>query len=122
MISESLVKAVGESQTRANKRAALEHTLRIQEAMDEVQWLIQEFCRRDPELRRVVLFGSLVGGMPRNPDFDIDLSFEGRELYACTAIALKSRFKVDLVDYRSLPEFMQEVINAHGKILYEADS
>ncbi len=71
--------------------------------MQEVDRLIKEFRDRDPELKRIVLFGSLASGNPRNPNFDIDLSFEGRELYACTAIALDSSFKVDLVDYRSLP-------------------
>ncbi len=90
--------------------------------MVEVQRLIKEFRNRDPELKRIVLFGSLAGEEPRNPNFDIDLSFEGRELYACTAIALNSCFKVDLVDYRSLPDFMQVEIDTHGKILYETDT
>jgi len=88
--------------------------------MQEVDRLIQEFRHRDPELKRIVLFGSLASGNPRNPNFDIDLSFEGRELYACTAIALDSSFKVDLVDYRSLPDYMREEIDTHGRILYEA--
>jgi len=122
MISEALLEAVKLSQSRADEAASLALKQRTQEAMHEVQRLVQEFRRRDSELRRVVLFGSLAGGTPSNPNFDIDVSFEGRELYACTAIALNSRFKVDLVDYRSLPEFMQEEIDTHGRILYEADS
>ncbi len=122
MISEALLNAVKQSQKRADETASLALKKRIQEAMHEAERLIQEFRNRDPELKRIVLFGSLASGAPRNPDFDIDLSFEGRELYACTAIALNSPFKVDLVDYRSLPDFMQEEIDTHGRILYEADA
>lgn len=122
MISEALLKAVKQSQKRADEEASLALKKRTQEAMYEVERLIQEFRKRDPELKRVVLFGSLASGAPRNPNFDIDLSFEGRELYACTSIALNSSFKVDLVDYRSLPDFMQEEIDTHGRILYEADT
>ena len=122
MISEALLKAVKLSQRRADEAASLTLKQRTQEAMHEVQRLVQEFRRRDSELRRVVLFGSLAGGTPSNPNFDIDVSFEGSELYACTAIALNSHFKVDLVDYRSLPKFMQEEIDTHGRILYEADA
>jgi predicted nucleotidyltransferase len=122
MVSEALLHAVEQSQKRAGEEASQELKKRIQEAMVEVQRLIKEFRNRDPELKRIVLFGSLAGEEPRNPNFDIDLSFEGRELYACTAIALNSCFKVDLVDYRSLPDFMQVEIDTHGKILYETDT
>ncbi len=122
MISEALQKAVKLSQKQADEAASLALKQRTQEAIDEVQRLVQEFRRRDPELKRLVLFGSLASGTPSNPNFDIDVSFEGKELYACTAIALNSCFKVDLVDYRSLPEFMRKEIDTHGRILYEAEA
>jgi len=122
MISEALLNAVKQSQKRADETASLALKQRTQQALQEVERLVQEFRSRDPELRRIVLFGSLASGTPRNPNFDIDLSFEGRELYACTAIALDSHFKVDLVDYISLPDFMQKEIDTFGRILYEADA
>ncbi|MBN2860488.1 MAG: hypothetical protein JXK93_09525 [Sphaerochaetaceae bacterium] len=120
MISEALLKALEESRNRKEERAVLALNLRVEEALQEAERLVGEFRLRDPSLERVVLFGSLAKGVPRNPDFDIDLSFEGRELYACVSIALDSTFKVDLVDYRNVPQFMRDEIDAYGRVLYEA--
>ncbi len=122
MISEELVHAVHLSQKKCDEAASEVIALRVKEAMAEVERLIQAFRTRDKELKRIVLFGSLAKGVPRNPNFDIDLSFEGRELYACTSIALDSSFKVDLVDYISLPDFMKEEVETYGKVLYKSES
>ncbi len=122
MISEDLLDKVKQSQAKTHEVAVDVLETRMKEAMTEIDRLIHEFRRRDPALERIVLFGSLAKGVPRNPSFDIDLSFEGRELYACTSIALDSSFKVDLVDYRSLPDFMKEEIDTHGKVLYSTDA
>ncbi len=94
---------------------------RYRAALAEVDRLVARFHQIDPGLGRVVLFGSLAQGVPRNPDFDIDLSFEGREYYRCVAEALNSEFDVDLVDYRVAADHIREAIDRDGRVVYAPD-
>ena len=57
---------------------------RYKAALTEVDRLVARFRAIDPDLRRIVLFGSLAHGVPRKPDFDIDLSLEGVEYYGAS--------------------------------------
>lgn len=42
----------------------------------------------------------------------------GREYYRCVAVALRSRFKVDLIDYRSAAPHIRDAIDTEGRVLY----
>ncbi|NCN05421.1 MAG: nucleotidyltransferase domain-containing protein [Spirochaetales bacterium] len=92
---------------------------RVQEAWQEVAALVEVFKTIDPKLKRIVLFGSLSRGTPSNPNFDIDLSFEGDEYYRCVSSSLTSPFSVDLVDYGSVGAHIKEAIDRDGKVIYK---
>lgn len=91
----------------------------MEDAWREARRLVERFREIDPELGRIVLFGSLAEGTVRRSDFDIDLSFEGVEYYRCVGAALDSVFRVDMVDYRSAAPHIREAIDRRGVVLYE---
>jgi len=122
MISEKLVKAVKREQKRKIQSLPDKIARRKAEAFQEALRLTEEFKRIDPNLEKIVLFGSLARDSVRNLHFDIDLSFVGKELYCCTAIAMDSVFKVDLVDYTTLPHSIQKEIDEQGVVLYDSKS
>ena len=119
MIDPELVRKVEENRDAAAKSKAQRIEMRVRDAHREIKRLVEAFRREDPELGRIVLFGSLARGIPRRPDFDIDLSFEGREYYRCVTIALDSPFKVDLVDYRVAADHIRREIDQNGVVVYE---
>ena len=117
-VHERLARAVDAHRRDRVDRQAERTAERYRDALAEVDRLVSRFREIDPDLGRIVLFGSLARGVPRNPDFDIDLSFEGIEYYRCVAEALDSRFKVDLVDYRVAADHIREAIDREGRVVY----
>lgn len=121
MIPQKLIEATKRAQSNysSTQRRAMEK--RVQEAWKEVAALVGVFKTIDPKLERIVLFGSLSRGTPSNPNFDIDLSFEGDKYYRCVSACLNSPFSVDLVDYRSAGAHIKEAIDRDGKVIYERE-
>jgi hypothetical protein len=117
-----LASAVRRNRVRIREADIARREERHSAALAEVDRLVARFREIDPELGRIVLFGSLAHGVPRNPDFDIDLSFEGTEYYRCVAEALNSRFKVDLIDYRVAADHIREAIDGEGRVVYAPDA
>lgn len=122
MIPEKLIEAVKKRKENFKDDKAALISIRKKEAWKEVYRLKEEFLKEDPQIKRLVLFGSLAKDNIRSLNFDIDLSFEGVEYYRCVSIALNSKFKVDLVDYRSARSFIREEIDTRGKVIYAADT
>lgn len=122
MIPKKLTDAVRKRrlQSAADLPRRLEE--RKQQALQEVYRLVEKFRAEDPELGRIVLFGSLGEDRVRSENFDIDLSFEGKEYYQGVDIALKSPFKVDLVDYQSSAPHIREEIDSRGRVVYDPRS
>ena len=122
MIPKEITEAVIKKQIRERKERDAKLTSRKEEAYKEVNRLVEVFNNIDPHLERIILFGSLATGTVRSLDFDIDLSFEGSEFYLCVSEALKSSFRVDLVDYRACARHIKEEIDTTGRIIYDAGS
>lgn len=117
-----LARAVHRHRRRVEQGELERRAERYRAALAEVDRLIVRFRAIDPDLGRIVLFGSLAAGVPRNSDFDIDLSFEGSEYYLCVAEALRSPFTVDLVDYRCAADHIRESIDTEGRVVYAPDA
>jgi len=86
-------------------------------ALQEAERLSMMIRKSDPSVRNVILFGSLAEGVPRNPDFDIDLALDGGDVYKAMDVVDGSDFKVDLVDLRLLPEHVKKRVLEGGKVL-----
>ena len=84
--------------------------------------LAQHFAVVDPELRAVVLFGSLATGELGNRQPDIDLAVESSRYLQLVAIALDSRFKVDVVDLATARPAIRQAVARYGKVIFDARS
>ena len=106
----------------ARKRPALEEALarRVKEAHQEVSRLVERFREADPELRRVVLFGSLARNEVKRIDFDIDLAVDSDRYSQLLGIALESVFKVDLIDLVAASSYIKRSVRREGKEHYRA--
>lgn len=106
----------------ARKRPALEQALarRVEEAHREVSRLVERFREADPELRRVVLFGSLARNEVKRIDFDIDLAVDSDRYSRLLGIALESVFKVDLIDLVAASSYIKRSVRREGKEHYRA--
>lgn len=121
-LHDRIAAAVRAHRRREREAAPARREERSRAALAEVERLVRRFREIDPDLGRIVLFGSLARGVPRSPRFDIDLSFEGREYYRCVAEALESEFKVDLVDYRAAAPHIREAIDSEGRVVHAPDA
>ncbi len=122
MIPEEVLNAVTQKRARTfmEKEKRIEN--RKEEAFREISRLIGRFQQIDPSLKRIILFGSLVEDTIRSENFDIDLSFEGREYYLCAAETLNSPFKIDLVDYDTCISHIKDEIDTKGIVVYGSRS
>ena len=84
----------------------------------EAHRLALRFAEVDPELREVVLFGSLATGEVGNRQPDVDLAVESSRYLRLVAIALDSRFKVDVVDLATARPAIRQAVARHGKVIY----
>jgi predicted nucleotidyltransferase len=87
---------------------------RANQARKEARHLAELIVAGDPDVREIVLFGSLAEEGPRRLDFDIDLGMVGGDLSKALQIIEGSPFKVDLVDLDRIPAHIKSRIAASG--------
>lgn len=90
---------------------------RAAEAHIEARRLAASILKADPNVRSVILFGSLAEGGPRRRKFDIDLALNGGDLYKALDVTEESPFDVDVVRLDLLPDHLRARIQAHGVVL-----
>jgi len=95
---------------------------RTESAMREARLLAEGILRADPDVKAVILFGSLAEGGPKRLDFDIDLALDGGDAYKAMDVTEESSFDVDVVSLRLLPPHVRERIAAKGIVLARRDS
>ena len=109
---------------KAEKERLVEYqkllNIRVSKAMDEVRSLTKQFREIDPQLKKVILFGSLAEHTVTSENFDIDLAVESGKYLQIVSIALDSEFKVDVVEIETLPEHLQRRVLDKGQVLYKA--
>ena len=93
--------------------------LRVQKARSFLPRLVSAFLELDPELEKVVLFGSLARGIPRQLEFDIDLGVRSKHYFRLLSWALDQPWKIDLVDLDDLQDSPIHDIEAEAIVLYE---
>jgi predicted nucleotidyltransferase len=88
------------------------------EASAQIQRLLGEFRAADPDVRTIILFGSLAVGTPTNPKFDIDIAVDSDRYWDLLGIALDQPIPVDLADLPRTSEHIRARILAEGTVLY----
>ena len=117
-MDESLKKIVDE--TRRSNRAYDERLEQlVARAMDEIPNMVAEIKRIDPDVSRVVLFGSLATNTVRSVDFDIDLAISSEEIFKIAAWSEDQDLPIDIVDIDALSPNFRRVVEEKGTVLYE---
>ena len=110
--------------TRERKRSAhLDHMRREWRAagLAEAHRLTKCFVEADPDLRKVVLFGSLATGDLGHREPDVDLAVDSPQYLRLVSIALDSPFKVDVLDLPNARAVISRAVEHHGKVMYERE-
>lgn len=120
----SKLKQMADYQGRLDYKKRVAIRERVSLAMAEIKRLAREFLNLDPELEKVILFGSLARGVIHSEDFDIDLAVLcSREKYLSLVVAaMGSSFHVDLADLRSIDERIRASIDREGRVIFEKGS
>jgi len=87
---------------------------RVRHARLEIDRLVAQIRAVDPDVRRIVLFGSLAKNSVKRPSFDIDLAVDSDHYTRLIDIALDSEFKVDLVDLACCSRYVAAAVEQHG--------
>jgi predicted nucleotidyltransferase len=90
---------------------------RYDAALEEARHLARRIKEMDSSVRSVILFGSMAEGLPRNPDFDIDIALDGGDAYRAMDVTEESPYEVDVVELRLLPPHVRKRILAKGIVL-----
>ncbi len=113
------IQGIVEEIKRGNKDEKRRIKERIGQAIEEVERLKEDFLKIDPNMERMILFGSLGEGRIESVDFDIDIAVKSDKYYRLTGRALESDFKVDVVDLDSVHKIIKKNIIENGKVVYE---
>lgn len=81
--------------------------------------LVDAILRVDPDIKKILLFGSIAKGRVRHLDFDIDIAVDSDRYVRIVAWALRQEWRIDVVDLRSVAGSPLEGIANEGEVLYE---
>ncbi len=116
------IAAIIERQRRENLAAEAYLSARREQALREAARLALAIGESDGEVRRVILFGSLLPGRNFGASSDIDLVVEGGDYAGILRLAEDSPFAVDIIPYASLRSGLAQAAADEGKVLYEKKS
>jgi predicted nucleotidyltransferase len=120
---EAQLREMGRNFARRARKAAAEQdqliASRRAKAFIQIDTLVEQFKTTDPDIRAIILFGSLASTGPTNPHFDIDLAVDSEKYWELLGIALDQPIPVDLADLPRTQEHIRSRICAEGKVLYE---
>jgi predicted nucleotidyltransferase len=109
---EGAERRAGEREKRIAERAARARAFlpRLTAALREI----------DPEIEKIVLFGSLAKGTPKSEDFDIDIAVRSSRYLKIVSWALDQEWKIDVADLDSVDRTILHGIEQGGEALYES--
>lgn len=109
--AEGIRRLNAKEQREIDKRAGL--------AVSEAKRVAKLIGDSDVDIACIYLFGSLAEGKPKKLQFDIDLAFQGGNVYRAVEIAEESDFKIDVVQLDRLPKHIRERVKTRGRVIYE---
>lgn len=104
---------------KENDKEARQIKDKIMQALRELEKLKRDFLEIDPDIEKIILFGSLAEGNIKSIRFDIDIAVKSKKYYQLVGKALQSEFKIDVVDLDTIHNKIKNNILEKGKIIYE---
>ena len=117
-MEESLQKIVDETR-RSNKAYDERLEQLVARALDEIPNMVAQIKRIDPDVSKVILFGSLATNTVRSSEFDIDLAISSKKIFRIAAWSEDQDLRIDIVDIEALSPDFRHVVEEKGKVLYE---
>lgn len=114
-IMKTIISSIKRENTLEEKK--LQERLKLAEK--EIKRLQIKFLEIDPDLEKMILFGSLAQNSVSTDQFDVDIAVKFRKYLQLVNEVLNSAFKIDLIDLESANPIILGAINKHGKIIYE---
>ncbi len=112
---KSIVKKIKEK-TKQEEKFIQE---KIKKAYIEIELLKNDFLKIDPDIKKIILYGSLAENRVTSINFDIDLAVKSKKYYKLVARTFESDFKIDLIDLDVIHPLIKKNILKQGKMLYE---
>ncbi len=102
----------------AERKRALK--ARTDRARDRLASLVQQICDVDPDIRRIVLFGSLSEETGfSSMTSDIDVAVDSDRYLEIVARVSDPEVPVDVIDLRTARKAIRHEIDSRGEVLYE---
>jgi len=120
MLEDPRLREIVEQARRDIRRRARRIREREKRAGAFLPTLVRAFRDIDPDIERIVLFGSLARGGVRTEHFDIDVAVRSGRYLRLVAWALDQEFKIDVIDLDDARECIAERIRSEGQVLYAA--
>ena len=117
-MEDSLRRIVEETQ-RSNRAYEVHLEQLISRVRDEIPGIVDEIKRIDPQLSKIILFGSLATDSVRSEDFDIDLAVSSERIFKIAAWSEDRDLPLDVVDLDTLSPDFRRVVEEEGTVLYE---
>ena len=93
---------------------------RTNRARDRLASLVQQICDVDPDIRRIVLFGSLSEETGfSSMTSDIDVAVDSDRYLEIVARVSDPEVSVDVIDLRTARKAIRHEIDSRGEVLYE---
>ncbi len=116
------IDSIADRQRRENARVDGRISKRLAEARRFAAGLPRALRGVDPQIRKIVLFGSVASGDPTRLDFDIDVAVDSDLYVRLVDWALDQSWKIDLVDLERVGNALRQEIGTKGQVLYEANT
>ena len=116
------IEQIASTQRRKNAIADARAAVRHEAMRTEARRLAGDFVSAQPDIRRIILFGSLTHKASERECTDIDLYVEGASNLAMfERIAAESAWPVDIVTDDLVSRAVKLHVERYGEVLYEAD-
>ena len=118
-MEQKLLLRIAAENKRQNSLEKKRIDARIKKFRDYIPIIIEEFLKIDPDIKKVVLFGSLVEKTMYHENFDMDIAVDSDRYLKIVSWCLDQPFKIDCLDLETAPTHITERIHKYGEILYE---
>jgi len=120
-MDDTRVREIVETARRENQKAEQRTREAVKLARAFLPELVKAFRRIDPDLRLIVLFGSLAEGTVRGEHFDLDIAVRSERYLQLVAWGLDQDYKIDVIDLDAVRPHIAERIRSRGEVLYAAE-
>lgn len=116
------IRKIAERMRREDERDGRLLAKRRLAMQQEARRIARVIGRADAEVKRVLLYGSLIPGRTITRQSDIDLLIDGGELSRALTAAEESEYPVDVLRVEDLRPRIRDMVLESAEVLYESQN